>query len=352
MIQNFIIFSIIRIYKIIVNYCEWCIEYKICYETGYYKINNFFHFLSNKMETCDFPNQHIVLYGASGSGKTRYIKNYLKTNNIENYVVFVKDEKEWKETVGKVFLDYNIIPKLKNHVIILDDVEDQIKIGKENTTIINLVKEGRHLGNTAIIVSHSCKNISNQIRQNVCKIVVFARNTAETFKAIKETYEIDEPIDKFREPFGYIEYFVFDREVKYFNKDYQEIVLDRGIGISIPKEKTVLCREYIADIKRQLKLTKYRETIYLTRSEEKELKRELEDELDNKANIPGHLVRAYLAMYYRKKSIDFNKEKYRHILSDYYSLQGYFTRFWLIASSTDFVPTLAKKNVNAVLKEI
>ncbi len=39
------------------------------------------------VDTCNFPNQHLILYGASGWGKTRFIKNYLKANNIQNYYI-------------------------------------------------------------------------------------------------------------------------------------------------------------------------------------------------------------------------------------------------------------------------
>ena len=45
-------------------------------------------------------NSHILLYGASGSGKTYFIKEYLKKNNLFNpgkLKVFCLDEDEWNE---------------------------------------------------------------------------------------------------------------------------------------------------------------------------------------------------------------------------------------------------------------
>lgn len=62
---------------------------------------NFKGFPKHKLEEVESEvidrtkNTHILLFGGSDTGKTYFIKEYLKKNNISKYKVFCLDNEEW-----------------------------------------------------------------------------------------------------------------------------------------------------------------------------------------------------------------------------------------------------------------
>lgn len=284
---------------------------------------------SNTQETCNFENKHIYLLGTSGGGKTYWIKRFIKNMNM-NYIVYAKDFKEWKDDKPKCVtnMDFNLISKSKNLIVVLDDIEELIR-SEEN--VINLWTAGRHEGMIGVIVGHSCKSANNKVRQNTSQVIIMSRNTAETFKDVKDTFGITDPIENFKEPYGYISYDCFNRTIKYYDKDSNDIT-SRFISLIAQNNKQNNNNRKKIMNTRMLELIKFKDTEVLSYPDERKVKMLLEQEftdLGKPVNIPNHLIRAYLVMYYKYNNIPFNIKKYEHIITDYYSPWSYVRRWFI-----------------------
>ena len=68
-------------------------------------------------------NKSFILYGASDSGKITFLKFYLGKHNINNYIAFVRDAREWDSSK---FSSLSIFSKVKmenlhGNTVILDE---------------------------------------------------------------------------------------------------------------------------------------------------------------------------------------------------------------------------------------
>ena len=286
--------------------------------------------------TEDFPAQHFIIYGTTGSGKTYYIKRWLKEKNM-SFMVYTPETHyvEWKGSEKFIVRDndFTKIDQVKNKVVILDDMESLTRHEQE---VVNLFLQGRHRKLIGIIVAHSPKTINNQIRQNSARLVIMSTNTMEMFKHVKELYGITDSIELFKEEYGYIEYDIRKRIVKYFDKDNNDVTNKFLSEIEKLKVNNQSNRRKQGILNpRMLELIKFKDVEILSYPDEIKVKTLLEQEFTDL----GHplcikmncMIRYYLVLYYQYHKIPFNIEKFRHIISDYYAPWSYIKRWFLPA---------------------
>ena len=92
-------------------------------------------------------NAHFIIYGSSGSGKTRFLKHYLSrvtTQNQRDYLVFGRDEREFpsQNFVPLLQLEKINIESLINKIVILDDAGAYKSL---KTKVEDLFRYGRHM---------------------------------------------------------------------------------------------------------------------------------------------------------------------------------------------------------------
>ena len=157
---------------------------------------------------------HSNVYGATGTGKTYFVRQYLKLylvgdqnqnqnqdqNQNQNQeqkqiIVVCKDEKDWNDSrTGVPFAafemgDINIITmkntrKFKNSVIVLDKMGD-----KFNKDIVYYFTEGRNKGIQSIVMCHKQAQLDNLARKNWDTIYKTTYNGADLFKNFNEIYK-------------------------------------------------------------------------------------------------------------------------------------------------------------------
>ena len=89
-------------------------------------------------------NTHLLIYGASGSGKTNFLKWYLNTLKLD-YIVFGRDSKEWSSDkfINHEQLCQINLAKINNKTIILDDLGAFKNL---KSIVDDLFRYGRHNG--------------------------------------------------------------------------------------------------------------------------------------------------------------------------------------------------------------
>lgn len=260
----------------------------------------------------DYKNNHFIIYGASETGKTYWLKkHYLERYNI-NYLTYTSDISEWKESnilpsLDELFKIYTSRPsqnesKIKLLSFIFDDVENEIK---NEQRVNDLFLNGRHKNIQCIIISHCTKLISNQIRQNISKILITTGNTPEFIKQLKETYDIRQPIENYVENYGMMLYNFRTRELLVNNKyGNQSQILNNDV------------------------LVKYKNNFNLSQDDKLVVKAVLEAISSTPIDIPEDLIYYYLNIYFlKRKCTDLNISKLRHIYRDKYDLRYRFSNF-------------------------
>ena len=227
------------------------------------------------------PNLCFVCYGAQGSGKTYYIKRWLEENKLK-YAIYTPETNytDWKGKEKYIVKDgdFSRISKFRNIAIVLDDMEGLTRHEQEVT---DLFLQSRHRGTPGVIVSHSPRGINNQIRMNIARVVIMSINTAEMFKHVKQIYSIEEPIELFKLEYGYIEYDIRKRNVKYFDKNDKDVTEIFVNNIEKVKEKAENQAKKKTIINpRMIELIKYKDTLCLTHNQEKTVKELLEREYE------------------------------------------------------------------------
>ena len=222
--------------------------------------------------TCNYSNNHFIIYGASGKGKSYWLKkNYLERFNIERYFVFSPHRDEWDE--NKIINDLKEIKHINNATIVLDDVENKIK----NSTIVNdLFLNGRHRNVQCIIIAHTTKIISNQIRQNINNILITTNNTPEFYKQLKEVYGITDPIENVNLEYGMILYDINKRKITISDKD----------------------GKIIQNNKEEYNINRYKDRYSFDDEEKEEIKEYIESTSKTPVDIPLHLAPYYKVKYF------------------------------------------------------
>ena len=244
---------------------------------------------TNANDTCNYSNNHFIIYGGSGKGKSYWLKkNYLERFNIERYFVLTPHQDEWDQ--NKIINDLKEIEQIKDATIVLDDVENKIK----NSTIVNdLFLNGRHRNVQCIIIAHTTKIISNQIRQNIINILITTNNTPEFYKQLKEVYGIEDPIENINLEYGMILYDVNKRKITISDKD----------------------GKIIKNNKEEYNINKYKDRYDFTDEEKEEIKEYIESTSKTPVDIPLHLVPYYKVKYFLSIGEDQNIMKMRKVYS-------------------------------------
>ena len=169
---------------------------------------------------------HAIVYGGTGTGKTYFIRQYLKTYSVQdqdenqnqnqdlrnslvnhkqssftdqakNIVIVCKDDRDWIDPESNKFYtgfnkcDKNMITKnnmhkFQNCVIVLDDMGDRL-----NKDIANYFAEGRHCNIKMIVLCHKPAQIINTARMSCDTIYLTTYNGPDLFKNFNEIYKCE-----------------------------------------------------------------------------------------------------------------------------------------------------------------
>ena len=133
----------------------------------------------------------MLVYGQSGSGKTTFIKHYIK--NINNVLIFTLSFDDWPSTHENVFnLDnlqnlINNIDQINGYTIVIDDAGNNKEL-KE--LVSKLFTIGRHHNIQVIYVAHDVVDINPKSRGNIQEIYVTIANTSEFFSRLEKFFNI------------------------------------------------------------------------------------------------------------------------------------------------------------------
>ena len=163
---------------------------------------------------------HTIVYGGTGTGKTYFIRQYLKLYSVQNQdqdqdqdrdqvqdqakiiVIVCKDDRDWIDPESNMFYtgfnkcDINIITKnnmheFQNWVIVLDDMGDRL-----NKDIGYYFTEGRHYKIQMIVMCHKPAQIINTARMKCDTIFLTTYNGLDLFKNFNEIYKCEHDFNK------------------------------------------------------------------------------------------------------------------------------------------------------------
>ena len=143
---------------------------------------------------------HTVVYGGTGTGKTYFIRQYLKIYSVQNQdqnqnqdqakniVIVCKYDRDWIDPESNKFYtgfnkcDINMITKndmhkFQNCVKVLDDMGDRL-----NKDIAYYFTEGRHYNIQMIVMCHKPAQIINTARMSYDTIYLTNYNGPDLFK--------------------------------------------------------------------------------------------------------------------------------------------------------------------------
>ena len=164
---------------------------------------------------------HIIVYGGTGTGKTYFIRQYLKLYSVQNHnqnqnqnqdqdqnqnqnqeqakkiVIMCKDDRDWIYPESNKFYtwfnkcDINMITKnnmhkFQNCVIVLDNMVDRL-----NNDVAYYFTEGRHYNIRMIVTCHKAAQISNTVRMSSDTNYLTTYNGADLFENFNEMYKYE-----------------------------------------------------------------------------------------------------------------------------------------------------------------
>ena len=137
-------------------------------------------------------NSHFIIYGSGGSGKTSFLKHYLKLRTAQQqvkYLVFGRDEREFSSQNFVLLLQLeNIsIEQLVIKIVILDDAGAYKSL---NTKVEDLFRFGRHHQIQVRYLAYYAKDVFPVVRENCHKIFQTIDNPDNFFESIVQTYSI------------------------------------------------------------------------------------------------------------------------------------------------------------------
>ena len=165
---------------------------------------------------------HTIVYGETGTGKTYFIRQYLKLYSVQNQdqdqdqdqdrdqvqdqgkiiVIVCKDDRDWIDPESNKFytgfnkcdinmITKNIMHKFQNCVIVLDDMGDRL-----NKDIGYYFTEGRHYNIQMIVMCHKPAQIINTARMSCDTIYLTIYNGPDLFKNFNEIYKCEHNFNK------------------------------------------------------------------------------------------------------------------------------------------------------------
>ena len=218
--------------------------------------NNIITNTNNIITLSDNPivtdNNHFIVYGASGSGKTHFIKSYIKNKDI---TVFCKDQSEWKLITNNIY-SQNDLHMLKdvttfiNKIVILDDLGNHLK----QKDLSELFTFGRHNNTLVIVLAHKAKDVDNKIRSNINSIYITVNNNRIFFDEIKKTYLY--PFDLSQ--YGNLEYGII--KVDLLKNNYQ--VYDKDFNLFYDSSNDIIKHNIIKEEVEPSLLNKIRDVMH------------------------------------------------------------------------------------------
>ena len=153
---------------------------------------------------------HNNYYGATGTGKTYFVRHYLKLyldqegpsalvferasglpqQKQKQIVIICRDEKDWIDPeTGEPYAGFDMgdinmitmknILRFKNKVFVLDDIGD-----KFNRDIVHYFTEGRNKNIQMIVMCHKPAHINNMARMNCGTIYITTYSGADLFQIL------------------------------------------------------------------------------------------------------------------------------------------------------------------------
>lgn len=141
---------------------------------------------------------HILVFGQTGAGKTKYTKKLIKQLNPENVYVFTTVPDQWEEfqtfetfdeVVTELINQCNIKTKKRKaefkkrgeeydnlcpNIIVFDDFNFNVNT-RTNEMYNKLITSGRHAGIRIIITAHNAHNIGPTVRDNCRYVAIMSR---------------------------------------------------------------------------------------------------------------------------------------------------------------------------------
>ena len=173
---------------------------------------NFGGFMNRSLVRFEYEKSplHTIVYGGTGTGKTYFIRQYLKLyldqdqdqTQAKNIIIVCKDDRDWIDLeTGEFYIgfnkcDINMITsknksKFKDSVIVLDDKGDKL-----NKDIAYYFTEGRHYNIQIIVMCHEPAQIINTARMGCDTIYLTTYNGADLFKNFNEIYKCEHNFNK------------------------------------------------------------------------------------------------------------------------------------------------------------
>ena len=141
---------------------------------------------------------HVGVFGASGSGKTTYIKHILEKLDIprERIYVYTTTGYQWND-VGEVYDDFgnigDLVSKINKNkhtgksVIIFDDFNEVINT-QTDTKYIGLFTHGRHAGIIVINGAHTPTSMGAKARKQLKYTAIMNTSDMEILSALSQYY--------------------------------------------------------------------------------------------------------------------------------------------------------------------
>ena len=130
-----------------------------------------------------------IITGASGSGKSYYVNNYIseykknyKKNDVYFFSVLDEDKSINKNKIKRVRINEDLIKEpitiddLKNSLVICDDIEmirDKPLKNELFTMINSILMTGRHTNTSLLLTVHNCNTSNTRLFLNECSFFVY-----------------------------------------------------------------------------------------------------------------------------------------------------------------------------------
>jgi len=135
-------------------------------------------------------NCHIIV-GATGTGKTTYIKNIIKSVNKD--ALFIYDvNNEYRDYFNYEFVDFEIFiesaDRLRKSVIVIEEATIFLNNRSSNYYLKDILVRKRHKNNFIILVFHSLRSVPRYIYELANYITIFHTNDSPemTAKELKD----------------------------------------------------------------------------------------------------------------------------------------------------------------------
>jgi hypothetical protein len=173
-------------------------------------------------------NTHLLIYGASKTGKTYFVKRYLEKNNIFNYKVLAINTDEWDHTKLlniEEFRDINYITsKYFGYTIVIDD-HANMKLG---SIVSDLITKGRHFNIQLIFLAHLSTDLPPKSRDNVKEIYITTGNSTKFFTDLKTKFFLEHILSNFQYvEYGIIRYNLISKSFVVYDNNYKKIMIEQ-----------------------------------------------------------------------------------------------------------------------------